>query len=55
MLEGVGFSREQSEVSVKIATKQEMKVLEHRLTVRMGSMLAASIVLITTLSKFLHS
>jgi hypothetical protein len=67
MLEEVGFSREQSETSIKIlveimedklSTKQDLKELqsslsqlELRLTIRMGTMLAASIAILTAIQK----
>jgi hypothetical protein len=69
MLEEVGFSRDQSETSIKIlveimedklSTKQDLKdlqsslsQLELRLTIRMGAMLAASIAILTTIQKLL--
>ncbi len=58
MLEEVGFSRDQAETSIrilveimedKLASKQDIKELEHRITVRMGVMLAASIAVLTTI------
>ena len=80
MLEAVGFSREQSETTIKIlaetmedklASKQDMKELrtefrnevqeirhdiqqmKSELTIRMGTMMAASIAVLTALQKFL--
>ncbi len=63
MLEEVGFSRNQSETSIgilveimedRLASKQDLKELEHRLnakmdqlTVRLGTMLAGSVTLLT--------
>jgi hypothetical protein len=60
MLEEAGFSRIQAETSIKIlveimedklASKQDIKELESRLTLRMGTMLAASIALLTAILK----
>ena len=75
MLEEVGFSREQSETSIKIlveimedkfATKQDLLAFESRITtelhhsialveskmtIRMGAMLAASIAILTAIQK----
>ncbi len=73
MLEEVGFSREQAEISVKIlveimedklASKQDLQdlklelehkidQLESKLTIRMGTMLAASIAIITAIQKLI--
>ena len=69
MLEEAGFSREQSETSIKIlveimedklATKQDIKDVrqditqaESKLTIRMGTMLAASIAIVTALLKLI--
>lgn len=72
MLEEVGFSRDQSETSIKIlveimedklATKQDFQEFkkdivfaiaqsESKLTIRMGTMLAASIAILTAIHKF---
>ncbi len=65
-LKAVGFTDEQSEVQAeelasiindKLATKQDLKELElrlkHDLTLRFGSMIAASIVIIAALVKLL--
>ena len=63
MLEEVGFSREQAETSIKIlvetmedklATKQDLKELEYKLTIRMGTMLAASIAIMTGIMTFIQ-
>ena len=60
MLEEVGFSREQAETSIKIlveimedklASKQDLKELKSELTIRMGTMLAASIAILTAIQK----
>lgn len=57
-LEQAGFTREQAEaqanimteiVDEKIATKQDLRELEYRLTIRFGSMLAASVALLAAL------
>ena len=57
-LEQAGFTREQAEaqanimteiVDEKIATKQDLRELEYRLTIRVGSMLAASVALLAAL------
>jgi hypothetical protein len=69
MLEEVGFSREQAETSIKIlveimedklASKQDIRDLEAKLehvkselTVRMGTMLAASIAILAALQKII--
>ena len=64
MLEEVGFSREQAETSIKIlveimedklATKQDIRELEFKLTLRMGTMLAASIAILTAIQKLILS
>ena len=65
-LKAVGFTEEQAEVQAetfaeiideKLATKQDLKELElrlkHDLTLRFGSMMAASIVIIAALVKLL--
>lgn len=67
MLEEVGFSRDQAETSIKIlveimedklTTKQDFKELEHKLeqlglkiTIRMGTMIAAAIGVLTAIQK----
>lgn len=57
-LEQAGFTREQAEtqanimteiVDEKIATKQDLRELEYRLTIRFGSMLAAAVALLAAL------
>ena len=57
-LEQAGFTREQAEaqanimteiVNEKIATKQDLRELEYRLTIRFGSMLAAAVALLAAL------
>ncbi len=69
MMEEVGFSREQSETSVrilveimdeKLATKEDLKelrselqLLKSDLTIRMGTMLAASIAVLTAVQKLI--
>jgi hypothetical protein len=69
MLEEVGFSRERAETSVKIlveimedklANKQDIldirrdiTQVEHKLTLRMGTMLAASIAILTAIQKLI--
>ena len=68
MLEEAGFSREQSEISIRmlveimedrLATRDDVKDLTHalvraesRLTIRMGTMLTAAIAIVATLQKF---
>ena len=47
-LQEVGFPREQAE---GLATKQDLKDLEYRLTLRLGGMMAASIALVAALVK----
>ena len=51
-LEQAGFTRQQAEVQAntmteivdeKIATKQDLRVLEYRITIRLGGMLAAAV------------
>jgi hypothetical protein len=67
MLEDCGFSRDQSETSIrilveimedKLASKQDLKdletklsALELRLTMRMGTMFAATIAILTAIQK----
>jgi hypothetical protein len=60
MLEEAGFSRDQAEASIKIlveimedklATKQDIRELESKLTIRLGTMLAASIAILTAIIK----
>lgn len=69
ILEEVGFTRDQAEMSIKIlveimedklATKQDLKDLRTELnqvksdlTIRMGSMLAASIAIVTAIQSYL--
>jgi len=62
ILEAAGFSRDQSEATVgmlvemmtdKFATKEDLKELEYRLTIRFGAMQAASITIIVALIKLL--
>lgn len=69
MLEEVGFSREQAETSIKIlveimedklASKQDLLDLrqfisqvESKLTIRMGTMLAASIAILAAIQKLI--
>ncbi len=62
MLEQVGFSRDQSETTIgiltevmdeKLATKQDLRELESKLTIKMGTMLAATVALIVGLLKVL--
>jgi hypothetical protein len=59
-LQALGFSREQAEglaelhkdlVAEGLATKQDLKDLEYRLTVRLGGMMAASIAIVAALVK----
>ena len=65
MLQDVGFSKDQAETSVgilveimedKLATKEDLQILKTELkadlTVRMGTMLAASIAILTAILKF---
>ena len=63
MLEEAGFSRDQAETSIrilveimedKLATKQDIRELESRLTLRVGTMLAASVTLITAIVTAIH-
>ena len=58
MLEAVDFTREQAEACVKIlveimedklASKHDLRELEYRLTIRMGTMFAASIAILTAI------
>lgn len=60
MLEEAGFSRDQAEISIKIlveimedklATKQDIRELESKLTIRFGTMLAASVALLAAIIK----
>lgn len=69
MLEEVGFSRDQAETSIKIlaeimedklTTKNDLRDLELRLdkkfsevTIKMGTMLAASIAILTAIQKLI--
>ena len=59
-LQELGFPREQAEglaelhkalVTEGLATKQDLKDLEYRLTVRLGGMMAASIAIVAALVK----
>ena len=61
-LEGAGFTRQQAEaqanimteiVDEKMATKQDLRELEYRLTIRVGSMLAAAVAVLAALITFL--
>ena len=63
ILEEVGFSRDQAETSIKILVeimedilelRHEMLQLESRMTIKMGGMMAASIAIITAVTKFMH-
>ena len=58
-----GFSRNQAETQVRVmqefvtthfATKQDLKDLEHRLTIKMGGMFVAAITILAALMKLLH-
>jgi hypothetical protein len=60
MLEEAGFSRDQAETSIKIlveimedklATKQDIRELKLELTLRMGTMLAASVAILAAIIK----
>lgn len=62
MLEDSGFSRDQSEITVriltevmedKLATKQDLQNLKSELIIKMGAMQAASVVIIVALIKLL--
>ena len=57
-----GFSQQQAEVQAEalaevidenIATKRDLKELEMRLTIRLGTLMAASIAIVATLVKLL--
>ncbi len=61
-LQDLGFPREQAEglaelhralVTEGLATRQDLKDLEYRLTVRLGGMMAASIAIVAALVKLL--
>jgi hypothetical protein len=60
MLEEAGFSRDQAETSIKIlveimedrlATKQDIRELKLELTLRMGTMLTASVAILAAIIK----
>ena len=60
-LEQAGFTRQQAEVQAnimteivdeKIATKQDLRVLEYRITIRLGGMLAAAVSVLSALITF---
>ena len=60
-LEQAGFTRQQAEVQAnimteivdeKIATKQDLRVLEYRITIRLGGMLAAAVAVLDALITF---
>ena len=60
-LEQAGFTRQQAEVQAnimteivdeKIATKQDLRVLEYRITIRLGGMLAAAVAVLAALITF---
>ena len=60
-LEQAGFTRQQAEVQAnimteivdeKIATKQDLRVLEYRITIRLGGMLAAAVAVLAALIPF---
>jgi acid phosphatase family membrane protein YuiD len=62
-LEDAGFTRQQAEaqanmmteiVDEKLATKQDLRELELRLTIRVGGMLAASVALLSALITFVR-
>ena len=61
-LKEAGFSEAQAEVQAealagiveeRLATKQDLKELEMRLTIRLGAMMTAGIVIVATLVKLL--
>lgn len=61
-LVAAGFTQQQAEVQAeaiaeiideRLATKQDLKELEFRLTIRLGTMMAASIAIIAVLVKLL--
>lgn len=61
-LEGVGFTREQAEKSVKIlmeimqenlATKQDIKELELRMTINLGSLIVLTVGVMTAIAKLI--
>lgn len=60
-LEPAGFTRQQAEVQAnimteivdeKIATKQDLRVLEYRITICLGGMLAAAVAVLAALITF---
>lgn len=60
-LESAGFTRQQAEaqanimteiVDEKMATKQDLRELEYRMTIRVGGMLAAAVALLAALITF---
>lgn len=60
-LEQAGFTRQQAEVQAnimteivdeKITTKQDLRVLEYRITIRLGGMLAAAVAVLAALITF---
>ena len=60
-LEQAAFTRQQAEVQAnimteivdeKIATKQDLRVLEYRITIRLGGMLAAAVAVLAALITF---
>ena len=61
-LKSAGFTQEQAEIQAqafaeiiedRLATKQDLKELEMRLTIRLGGMMAASIAIMAALVKLL--
>ena len=61
-LESASFSREQAEVQTEalagmvteaIATKQDLRELEYRLTLRLGAMMTVSVSIVAALAKLL--
>jgi len=62
MMKEAGFTQEKSEaiigvwseiVKVDLASKNDLKLLEQRMTIKLGSMQLATIILIVTLQKIL--
>ena len=60
ILEGVGFSRKQAEATTeilveimedKLASKEDLRNLEFRLTIRLGTMIGAAIAILTAIQK----
>nr|VFK58171.1 MAG: hypothetical protein BECKTUN1418D_GA0071000_10772 [Candidatus Kentron sp. TUN] len=51
--EAISLAFKNVQHQAEVATKADLGQLEYRLTVRTGSMLAAAVVLITALDKFL--